>query len=415
MNKFGIIVAHTYLSRLKTKSFLITTALTIALIFLAGNIQSIMSLFEGNDNEVVAVKDDSNEILADLKKEINTIENPLELEKFSGSNEAAMNKVHEGEYEGFLHVSITNGLPEGHYYSLQGNPSSITNTIQQGMQPIKLTMAADNAGVDPSTVESITSPVSFETTALEADTKSAAERDSARGLVYVMLFLLYISVIMYGNMIALDVAIEKSSRVMEILVSSVPAITQMFAKIVGIALLGFTQFLTIILVAYFVIQSKQEELTGGVFEYFGLQGATASTFIYALIFFLLGYLLYATLSAMLGSLVSRTEDVNQLMAPVIYLIMIAFFIAIYGLSSPDSTIVTVTSFIPFFTPMIMFLRVTMLHVPIWEIVLSFGLMIAVIVILAVIGGKVYKGGVLMYGKSNSLKDLTKALQLSKKE
>ncbi|RSL33354.1 ABC transporter permease [Salibacterium salarium] len=415
MNKFGIIIAHTYLTRIKTKSFLITTAITIVLILLAGNFQTLMNLFGEENTQVIAVKDESDEVLDGLKEQINTTGSNIELEAFSGSNEEAVNHVQEEEYAGFLEISLRNGLPQAHYYSMQGNPSSITETIQQAMQPVKLTMAADKSGVDPSVIESIASPVSFETTALEENAKSAEDMSSARGLVYVMLFLLYISVIMYGNMIAMDVANEKSSRVMEILVSSVSPVTQMFAKIFGIALLGLTQFITIILAAYFMVQFKQEEFTGGVFDYFGLQAAAASTFIYALVFFLLGYLLYATLSAMLGSLVSRTEEVNQLMAPVIYLIMIAFFIAMFGLSSPDNSLITITSFIPFFAPMIMFLRVTMLHVPIWEIMLSFGLIIATIAMLAIIGAKVYKGGVLMYGKSNSLKDLKKALQLSKRE
>jgi ABC-2 type transport system permease protein len=96
-----------------------------------------------------------------------------------------------------------------------------------------------------------------------------------------------------------------------------------------------------------------------------------------------------------------------------FLIVLAFMLAIFGLNNPEAPFVTVTSFIPFFTPMLMFLRVGMLDLPLWQTLLSIGLLIASIVILAIFGARVYKGGVLMYGRSNLLKEMKKALQLSK--
>ncbi len=98
-------------------------------------------------------------------------------------------------------------------------------------------------------------------------------------------------------MIATDVATEKSSRVMEILISSASPVTHMFAKIIGIALLGLTQIVLIVGFGYFMITAKQDELTGGIFQSFGIQETSASVFIYAVVFFVLGYLLYATLAA----------------------------------------------------------------------------------------------------------------------
>ncbi|MFD2705537.1 ABC transporter permease [Salibacterium lacus] len=421
MNKFGIILSHTYLTRVKAKSFLITTIITVLFIFLAGNMPSILSSFGGSGGEDagqrVAVLDETGDVFPDLRNNMQNTGGNVTLQRYEGSEAEAKEEVRGGTFDGFLNITMPSGEPQAAYFSMQGNSSALSQSLQQALQPVKVNMAAADAGVDPAVVEQLTSPVVFDTSALEQDqgAQSAEEQNSARGIVYVMLFLLYLSVIMYGNMIAMDVANEKSSRVMEILVSSVSPVTQMFAKIAGIALLGLTQFGIILAAGYVMLQTNQNQLTGGVFQYFGLQHAEAGTFIYAIIFFLLGYLLYATMSATIGSLVSRTEEVNQLMAPLIYLIMIAFFIAIFGLNAPDNMLVTVTSFIPFFAPMIMFLRVTMLEVPIWETALSFGLLIGTILLLAVAGARVYKGGVLLYGKSNSLKDVKKALQLSKKE
>src|SRR5690606_8340197 len=153
-------------------------------------------------------------------------------------------------------------------------------------------------------------------------------------------------VLTYGQMIMTDVANEKSSRVMELLVSSAPPVTHMFAKILGIALLGLTQLGTIILVGYVMMTAKNDELKGEIIDYLGLSEISPSIYVYAIVFFLLGYLLYATISAMLGSLVSRVEDTGQMMFPLVVLIMVAFFISVFGIAAPDSTFVTVTSYIP---------------------------------------------------------------------
>src|SRR5699024_8755583 len=288
-------------------------------------------------------------------------------------------------------------------------------TLEQQLQQVKTTIAAEQAGFDEATLESIYEQVTFEKIALDEETKTDEELSQARGIVYVMLFVLYMAVIIYGQMIAMDVATEKSSRVMEILISSASPVTHMFAKIIGIALLGLTQIILFFVVGYSTISAKVNEFSGEFFEVFGFTQGSFSIYVYATLFFILGYFLYATIAAMLGSLVSRVEDVQQLLMPMVLLIMVAFFIAIFGLGAPEAKFITVTSFIPFFTPMIMFLRVGMLDVPIWEIVVSVGLLIGTIILLAILGARIYRGGVLMYGPSRSLKDFRKALMLTKKE
>jgi len=215
-------------------------------------------------------------------------------------------------------------------------------------------------------------------------------------------------------MIATDIANEKTSRVMEILISSSSPVSQMFAKIIGIALLGLTQISILIATGFVVIQTRASDFEGDFFEVFGFSDIGVSVYVYALVFFLLGYLLYATLSAMLGSLVSRMEDVGQLMFPVIILIVIAFMVSMFGLESPESTLVTVMSYIPFFSPLVMFLRVGLLGIPFYEVMLSIGILLVTIFILGYVGAKVYRGGVLMYGGGFKLKDLKQVMHLSKK-
>src|SRR5699024_9087402 len=193
--------------------------------------------------------------------------------------------------------------------------------------------------------------------------KTESELNSARGLVYVILFLLYFAVITYGNMIAMDIANEKTSRVMEILISSSSPVNQMFAKILSIGLVGLIQISIFLMTAFIMFTQKKDEMIGSIMEEFGFTNFDITIVVYAIIFFILGSFLYATLSAMLGSLVSRTEDVQQLMMPVTLLIIVAFFIAMYGLGMPNSKLVVIASYIPFFSPLAMFLRAGLLTIP----------------------------------------------------
>lgn len=417
MHKFWIILTHTYMSRVKTKSFIISTLITLLFIFGIANIQSIIDMFSSDESvDTVAVIDESGELFEPLKLSMDQAEEDVKLVSFDESAEKAEEAVQAGDYEAFILLSLNEkDEPEADYFANNITDNEAQTVVEQQLQQLKIAIATEHAGIDQEKLADIYAPVEFNASALDKNAKTDEELSQARGIVYVMLFVLYLAVLMYGSMIATDVATEKSSRVMELLVSSASPVAHMFAKIIGIALVGLTQVGLFIAVGYAFIVSKQDELTDGIFSYFGIQDTSPALFIYAVVFFLLGYLLYATLAAMLGSLVSRVEDVQQLILPMTFLIMIAFFIAMFGLNMPESKLVVISSYIPFFSPMLMFLRVGMVDIPAWEVALSIGILVATIIVLAILGAKVYKGGVLMYGRSSSLKDLKKAMALSKKE
>ncbi|WP_337018026.1 ABC transporter permease [Oceanobacillus massiliensis] len=416
MNKFWVVLSHTYLTRVKTKSFLISTLLTLLFIVGITNFQSIIDTFTDGDKEEIAMIDESGALGESLQESLTAAEEDFELISYDGSVEEAKEAVKNEDFNALIVLSMNdNQIPEAAYYADNIAETGNRAAIEQHLQQLKIAIATQQSGIDEATIADIYSPIPFETVALNETAKTEEELDQARGIVYVILFVLYMAVIIYGQMIATDVATEKSSRVMEILISSASPVTHMFAKIIGIAFVGLTQVVLFMAVGYAFLAAKQDEMTGGFFSFFGVQDTSPSIYIYAVIFFLLGYMLYATLAAMLGSLVSRLEDVNQLITPMTMMIVAAFLIAMFGLQMPESTLITVTSFIPFFAPMIMFLRVGMLDLPFWEVALSIGILVGTIAILAYIGAKVYSGGVLMYGRSGSFKDIKKAMALSKKD
>jgi ABC-2 type transport system permease protein len=417
MNNFFIILFHTYLSKLKTKSFLVTTIITVVIMLALTNMTNIIDFFNKDSAaDKIAVIDGTGQLFAPLKEQMKAINEELILEEHDGNAEEAIKNVEEGEYKGVLELSLNSeDLPAASYKAMTIADSTIPADLQAALQQLKTVMASTQINIAPEALEKLYAPVEFEKTALEKDAKTEEELNQARGLVYVLLFIIYFAVIMYGNMIAMEVATEKSSRVMEILISSVSPVKQMFAKILGIGLLSLTQLAVLLSVGYLSIKRNLEAMEGGFFDFFGFGNVAASTIIYAVVFFILGYFLYATIAAFLGSLVSRIEDVQQMITPMTMLVVAGFMMAMFGLGQPDAPFIKYTSFIPFFTPMLMFLRVGMLNIPFWEIALSIGILVGTIILLAVFGARVYRGGVLMYGKSNSFKDIKKALQLTKNE
>ncbi|MGM0826716.1 MAG: ABC transporter permease [Bacillota bacterium] len=416
MNNFFLILSHSYLSKLKAKSFIISTIIIAAALVLLANFDSIISNFSDDDTSKIAVQDETGKLYDPLVQQLKTMNSEIELESTTQSMKEIEKKIESEELNGLLILSESpEGLPQALYKSNSLSESNVTGELQVALQNVKSSLAASILELSGDELALLSGPVAFEKEALIEGAKSEEELSQARGIVYVLLFFIYFSVIAYANMTAMEVATEKSSRVMEILISSVSPVKQMFAKIIGIGLAGLTQLAVILAVGYFTMIQKKDELVGDFFEGFGFESLSVVVIIYAVIFFLLGYFLYATMAALLGSLVSRIEDVQQMIMPMTFLIMIGFFISMFGLGNPESSFVTITSYIPFFTPMVMFLRVGMLNLPVYEPVIGIVVLLATIIILGVFGARVYRGGVLLYGKSNSYKDIKKAIDITSKK
>ncbi|MEK4221941.1 ABC transporter permease [Bacillus sp. FSL W8-0116] len=414
MNKFWMMLVHTYGTKLKTKSFIVTTIILVAAIFLMANINKIISYFDGHEVKHIAVLDKSNgAIFAPLKTSLAAVDKDIKLEK-SGDDETALKKqVSEGKLDGYLVLSLDERqLPKAVYRS-ESSDSNTADRLKNALQTVKGQMVAGKLQLTSDKLALLNSPVSFEKVPLDRKAQSKEQQGAASALVYVLLIAIYMSVLMYANMIATEVAVEKSSRVMEILISSVSPIKQMFAKILGVGLLGLTQIIIAIAAGVLALQTNSEVLS--FIKHFHISSMAASTIGYAIVFFLLGYFLYATLAALLGSLVSRVEDIQQMVLPMTFLVVIGFMVSMYGMNQPDAAFVTFASYIPFFTPMIMFMRYGLLGIPTWEVLVGIAIMIVSIIILAVLGARIYRGGVLMYGTSSSLKNIKTAFLLTKKE
>jgi ABC-2 type transport system permease protein len=420
MREFMIIFKQAFMTKAKTKSFIITTSIMIAAVFLFSNMEKIIDTVKsatGGDSdsaEVMQVLDESGVLANRLIMQFESNDSDVKVELSGKSEKELTDQVKEGEIDSFLTLALdhTNTI-QANYVSMSAMDMNLPKMLQDALQSIQTEMKAEELSLSNDQVQTLFALIQFEQQSVSTSAKSQEELSQARGLVYVLMFLIYFAVIVYSSMIATEVAAEKSSRVMEILISSVSPVKHMFAKVLGIGSLGLLQMVLLGLAGYIALKTTASEMADGFFSFFGFSTMNVGTLVYALIFFLLGYFLFATLAALLGSLVSRTEDVQQIIMPMTLLIVAGFMIAATGLGNPEMAYLKYASFFPFFAPLVMFLRVGMLDLPVWEPLLSIAIMLVTIFILGFFGARVYRGGVLMYGPSRSLKDIKKAIQLGK--
>ena len=215
---------------------------------------------------------------------------------------------------------------------------------------------------------------------------------------YIMIFALYMVILLYGQMVATNVASEKSSRAMELLITSARPTSMMFGKVIASCLAGLIQLVCVFGTA-FVCYNLNRAYWGENPIVSSIFGMPLSLLIYMLVFFVLGFFIYAFLYGAIGSTASKVEDINTSVMPLTMLFIIAFMVVIFSMTSGsvDNTAMTVCSFVPFTSPMAMFTRIAMSTVPFWQIALSIAILIASVIGVGVLSAKIYRVGVLMYG------------------
>ncbi len=228
---------------------------------------------------------------------------------------------------------------------------------------------------------------------------------------YIMIFALYMVILLYGQMVATNVATEKSSRAMEVLITSAKPTSMMFGKVIASCLAGFIQIVAVFGSALLFYNLNK--------SYWGDNPIVDSIFnippellVYMLVFFVLGFLIYAFLFGAVGSTASRLEDINTSVMPLTMLFIIAFVVVMFSMFSGDidNTLMVVCSYIPFTSPMSMFTRIAMSTVPWYEIAISIAILIGSTVGVGVLSAKIYRVGVLMYGTTPKISSIIKAIR-----
>ena len=214
---------------------------------------------------------------------------------------------------------------------------------------------------------------------------------------YIMIFALYMVILLYGQMVATNVATEKSSRAMELLVTSAKPTSMMFGKVLASCIAGFSQLVLVFGTAILLYNLNKEALSNPLIA--SIFDIPIELFVYLIVFFVLGFLIYAFMFGAIGSTASKLEDINTSVMPITFLFIIAFMVVMFSMSSGsvDNTAMLVCSYIPFTSPMAMFTRICMSTVAWYEIAVSIAILIGSTVGIGILSARIYRVGVLLYG------------------
>ncbi|CAM4110032.1 ABC transporter permease [Paenibacillus alkaliterrae] len=437
MNSFWTVVGFTVRNKLKGKAFLITTII-IALIMSTGiNLPYIFSQFGSGDKvtNIGYIESQQAELAPgtatgdQLKAFFEAQENPsLKLLPYEDKGSAAENEMQlkqaitDKDIKGYLDFGkmTESGFPEMTYKSEKLMEFEMTSSLQGALQMIRQGTILQDAGLTEEQMALLNAPIDIDTVQISAtegagnigEGKSPEEQAVNMGLIYFIIILLFMAVMISGQMIASEITAEKSSRVMEILITSVSPLKQMFGKIFGMFVVVVLQIAIYVVVIIANISMPHNNKALGDLN-IDLSQIDSALLAYSVLFFLTGFFLFATLFAAVGSLVSRTEDLGQAVMPITILSLAGFYISIFSIGSPDSMLVKVSSFIPFFSPFVMMLRLGLADPPVWQVLTSIGILLVFIYAAVWVSAKIYRTGVLMYGKRPSWKELRKAMKAYK--
>lgn len=431
MNNTWTVIRFTFMNKAKTKSFLITTLIFAILISIGINLPYLIQLFMGDrDSSEAAEKiglvyGQQQELATELESSWSEMNANYELILYETEDQQVLNQdMKDGIIEGYLKFEAQEGSMFPAVIYTAGDDEmgiELQSNLQAALQIVKTRSIAQDLNLTDEQINEINAPVMIESRSVGGENAGSGDGSgegtfSANAMdyvvVYALVILFFFTLMSTGNMIASEVTTEKSSRIMEILITSVSPLSQMFGKVIGMLLLGLFQIAMFgVVVALNLMLPHNVEVLSEL--NLDISAIDPSLLILGLVFYILGYFLYAVLYAAVGSIISRTEDLGQAIMPLTMVALVAFYIAIFSLSTPNSTLLKVSSFIPFTSPTTILVRAGLGEVPMWEIAASLIILIVSILVFGWLSAKIYRTGVLLYGKRPSLKELMKAMKAYK--
>lgn len=435
MNKIGLIIGREYLTRVKKRSFIIMTFLGPILIAAVYIIPILLALHGDNEKRTIAVIDQSHW----FERQFVSTENQTFIRLDDIDIDSTKKLVQQGFFDIALFIPETQlNIPSSAVvYSMKQVPISVESHIKEVMKNEIQVQKLLAAGVDPDILESIKTSINLSVIRMDEE---GGEKETFTEIQFILgmilAVLIYMFIMMFGGQVMQGVSEEKSSRIIEVIVSSVKPFQLMMGKIIGVSLVALTQFVMWILLtgAIYIGFSAavgitnpeaisqgtvmtQEISSTNIMDNEAVQDVLnvvhsidfGTVIVSFIVFFLLGYLLYATMFAAIGSLVDNNTDSQQFSLPVTVPLLIAFLSAIYIVNNPDGSLAVWMSMIPFTSPIVMMVRIPF-GVPIWQVVVSVLLLAGTFVGMTWVAAKIYRTGILMYGKKPTYKEIFKWLK-----
>ncbi len=426
MKKTIAIIKREFLTRVKTKGFVIGTLLLPVFILFATFAPALLTQLNKESNRKIAVIDYSDQLYAPLKKNFESRKEGknavFNLEKVTATRENLAEtkqnlsqRVKKKDLDAFI-VIPQNIFKENSFELYAKNVSNISlnETLESTLSNLVIQMRLEQSGLDPQKINELNRRVSMQT--FKVDEKGGKKESGILtfAISYILVFTLYLALIFYGSFVMRGVIEDKNTRVNEMVISSVRPTQLMTGKIIGIGAAGLAQFMiwalfTALITTYGLLVVKQ---MAPEIEKLGIPSVSPSVYIIFVVYFILGYFMYASLFAALGSLVNSESEAQSMQWPLVMPILISFMFIFPTINNPDSTLSVTISLIPLFSPILMFLRYSVGEAPMMQVVLSFILMIATTWLFVWLTGRIFRIGILMYGKKPTMPQIIKWIRHS---
>lgn len=436
MNHLPLIIKREYLTKVKNKSFIIMTFLSPLFMIALVAVVAYLSQVNKDKQRTISILDETGYLSDIFENEDNTTYTKLNGLSF----EDALALVKEKEDYGLLHIVGSDGIESVagsvKFYSEDAPSLSIISGLERKIEKRLEEIKLEKDGVSLKQIEASKTNIDIGQESFDGEKSSKIDNVVKLAFGGIAGYLLFMFIIIYGNMIMRSVIEEKTSRIIEVIISSVKPIQLMMGKIIGTSLAGITQFviwvilggvlLTVVSAIFGIdmaqVQTPQQDMVNEAIATDGAQAMAenlitaishlplANLVIAFMFFFIGGYLLYSSLYAAIGAAVDNETDTQQFMLPILMPLILAVYVGVFTvIEDPHGTISTVFSFIPFTSPVVMLMRIPF-GVPLWQQAISLILLIGTFILAVWFAAKIYRVGILMYGKKPTYKELFKWLK-----
>ncbi len=421
MKKLLTVIKREYLTRVRTKGFIIGTLLMPVFILGVTILPVLVGFIQTEEQKKIAVIDMSRLIFDELAEKLDQTNDAGEriylLKKLAVTpqnleavKQSLREDIDQGKFFGLLYIP-EDVLERNQVEFYAKNVSNLRQNeeIRNAVTTIITEKRILHAGLDPESVKKLTRRVSLKTFKVGPGGKEREEKGQTFVIAYILVLFLYMALILYGTYVMRAVIEEKTSRVVEVLVSSIRPFYLMAGKILGVGSVGLTQFLIWSIAAGLIVT-----YTGLILKTMGFSVAAEEfpvpdvgiiVLVYFVVFFVLGYILYATMYAGIGALANSDQEGQQLQMTVTMFLIVPIIMMTYIIANPNSTTSVVLSLIPIFSPIIMFTRIVVDIPPFHEILASILLLGISIYFLILITARIFRVGILMYGKRPTLPEV----------
>ena len=420
MKHLRIIVEREYLNRIRNRSFVIMTFVSPLIVVVFALIIGFLTNMNNNSKAKDIVIVDESGLCADVFQNTEAVQY-----KYLGKvplKEAQAEVLAQGNYA-LLYITSDWKVS---FYSEESPSLTLTNDLKSILEKTLFKYNLTEKGIDQKEIEAAKTKIAIQVQNFTGEKTSELDNVMKISIGGMAGYLILMFIVIYGNMIMRSVIEEKTNRIVEIIISSVKPFTLMLGKILGTSLSGLTQFAIWMLIfavllglapSFFQIDTPAQVLQeGNLQEINHIVSALyhfpfAETFIVFLLFFVGGYLLYSSLYAMVGAMVDNETDTQQFMLPILLPLMLAFYVGMFSvIEEPHGTISVVFSYIPFTSPVVMLMRIPF-GVAWWEVLLSLLILYLTFFLVIKLASKIYRIGILMYGKKPSYSEVWKWLKM----